>query len=219
MRAGVWNGIVGAYLDVPPMIATLILMVAGLGIAQMIDTGMIITFRSEFFSAISTGQFLTIPSRVLVAVAVFVVLWLVLRRTALGLFIEAVGGNAPAADLVGIAARRIKVAAYAISGLFDLVPLVATSINKALRLDEASAKAVSPLFWTPPKGGSLDAVVGELESAEYFRQSRSIVEAWGRAGVATQFGVIADANHFTAIAPLADPASPMVARLRQLARP
>ena len=117
LLCGIWNGIVVAYLEIPPMIATLILMVAGRGIAQMIDAGKIITFRSEFFSAISTGQFLTVPSRVLVAVAVFAVLWLVLRRTALGLFIEAVGGNASAADLVGIAARRIKVAAYTISGL------------------------------------------------------------------------------------------------------
>ncbi len=114
--------------------------------------------------------------------------------------------------------RDLVVAAYAISGLFDLVPLLETSINKALRLDAASAKAVSPLFWTPRKGASLDAVVGERESAEYFRQSRTIVEQWGRAGVATRFDVIADANHFTAIAPLADPDSPMVARLRQLAR-
>ena len=112
----------------------------------------------------------------------------------------------------------LVIAAYAISGLFDLVPLVETSINKALRLDAASAKAASPLFWNAPQGARLDAVVGERESAEYFRQSRTIVEQWGRAGVATRFDVIADANHFTAIAPLADPDSPMVARLKQLAR-
>jgi len=110
------------------------------------------------------------------------------------------------------------IAAYAISGLFDFIPLVGTSINKTLRLDNASATAESPLFLAAPKGASLDAVVGELESAEYFRQSRTIVEQWGRVGVATQFGVVADANHFTAIAPLADPASPMVARLEQLAQ-
>jgi arylformamidase len=114
--------------------------------------------------------------------------------------------------------RDLVIAAYAISGLFDLVPLVGTSINKALRLDDASAKAVSPLFFVPLKGASLDAVVGERESAEYFRQSRTIVEQWASAGVATQFGVVADANHFTAIAPLADPASAMVARLKGLAR-
>jgi arylformamidase len=109
------------------------------------------------------------------------------------------------------------VAAYAISGLFDLGPLVGTSINKAMGLDEATARAASPLFWTAPARGSLDAVVGENESAEYFRQSRTIVEHWGAAGVATRFGVIPGANHFTAIAPLADPASPMTLRLKELA--
>ena len=108
-------------------------------------------------------------------------------------------------------------AAYAISGLFELEPLIATSINKALRLDAASARTSSPLFWQPPFHGSLDAVVGEAESAEYHRQSRTIVDAWGEAGLATQYGVVPGANHFTAIAPLADPASPMTLRLKELA--
>ena len=108
-------------------------------------------------------------------------------------------------------------AAYTISGLFDLGPLVETSINKALRLDHAAAGAASPLFWKAPARGSLDAVVGGNESAEYFRQSRSIVERWGAAGIATRFGTVSGANHFTAIAPLADPNAPMVLRLRELA--
>jgi len=111
----------------------------------------------------------------------------------------------------------LVVAAYAISGLFDLGPLVETSINNALRLDQASAKVASPLFWKVPTRGSLDAVVGENESAEYFRQSRTIVDRWGAAGIATRFGLVPDANHFTAIAPLADPQSPMVLRLKELA--
>ena len=98
-----------------------------------------------------------------------------------------------------------------------LVPLVETSINKALRLDQATARAASPLFWQAPARGSLDAVVGENESAEYFRQSRTIVDVWGKAGIATRFGTVPGANHFTAIAPLADPGSPMVARLKELA--
>jgi arylformamidase len=108
-------------------------------------------------------------------------------------------------------------AAYAISGLFDLPPLVGTSINTALRMDLAAAEKASPLFWTPPTRGSLDAVVGGNESAEYFRQSRSIAETWGER-IATRFATVPDANHFTAIAPLADPNSPMVLRLRELAR-
>lgn len=114
-------------------------------------------------------------------------------------------------------APDLVIAAYAISGLFDLLPLVETSINKALGLDPTTAKAASPLFWRPPARGSLDAVVGEAESAEYFRQSRTIVDLWGRAGVATRFGTVPTANHFTAIAPLSDPNSPMVLRLKELA--
>ena len=111
----------------------------------------------------------------------------------------------------------LVVAAYTISGLFDLGPLVDTSINRALRLDQAAARAASPLFWPTPVRGSLDAVVGGNESAEYFRQSQTIVDLWGKAGVATRFGTVPGANHFTAIAPLADPDSPMVSRLRELA--
>jgi len=114
--------------------------------------------------------------------------------------------------------RELVLAAYAISGLFDLVPLVGTSINKALQLDPTGAKAVSPLFWKPPAQGSLDAVVGADESAEYFRQSRTMAEAWAAAGLPTRYGELPGANHFTAIAPLADPESPMVMRLKELAR-
>jgi arylformamidase len=111
----------------------------------------------------------------------------------------------------------LVIAAYAISGLFDLAPLIPTSINKAMGLDQATARAASPLFWQAPARLSLDAVVGEYESAEFFRQSRTIVDLWGNAGVATQFGTVPGANHFTAIAPLAEANSPMVLRLKQLA--
>jgi len=119
--------------------------------------------------------------------------------------------------LDGSLPQGLVTAAYAISGLFDLRPLVKTSINNALKLDDATAKAVSPLFWKSPAHGTLDAVVGDNESAEYLRQSRTIVDAWGAAGIAARFGTIPDANHFTAIAPLADPNSPMTLRLKQLA--
>lgn len=111
----------------------------------------------------------------------------------------------------------LVIGAYAISGLFDLAPLVETSINNALHLDRATAMAASPLLWRPPERGSLDAVVGEKESAEYFRQSRTVVDVWAVAGVVTRFGTVSGANHFTAIAPLTDPDSPMVLRLRELA--
>lgn len=104
----------------------------------------------------------------------------------------------------------------AISGLFDLAPLLATSINGSLRLDEASAKAASPAFWPVPPGIRLEAWVGEAETAEYHRQSRLVVERWAAAGASTRCQVIPDANHFTAPAPLADPGSAMVAALVRL---
>jgi arylformamidase len=95
--------------------------------------------------------------------------------------------------------------------------LVKTSINNALGLDEAAAGRLSPVFWQPPAHGTLDAVVGGDESAEYFRQSRMIVDAWGQAGIETRFAEVPGANHFTAIAPLADPNSPMTQRVLELA--
>jgi arylformamidase len=109
-------------------------------------------------------------------------------------------------------------AAYAISGLFDLRPLVSTSLNAALRLSEAEAACLSPLLWTAPAGRTLDALVGGEESAEYLRQSRNMAERWGAAGVATRFDVVPGANHFTVIAALADPDSRMTIRLAELAR-
>jgi arylformamidase len=112
---------------------------------------------------------------------------------------------------------QLVTSAYAISGLFELEPLVPTSINKALGLDPITARAVSPLLWKPPSRGSLDAVVGETESEEYHRQSRTVADIWSKAGLETRYGVVPSANHFTAIAPLADPASPMTLRLKELA--
>ncbi len=105
--------------------------------------------------------------------------------------------------------------AYAISGLFDLVPLLPTSVNRALGLDAGEAERQSPLAWAPPTGRVLDAVVGAEEGEEYHRQSRALAAAWGAGGVATRYAAEAG-NHFTVIAPLADPDSAMTGRLAEL---
>ena len=108
-------------------------------------------------------------------------------------------------------------AAYAISGVFDLAPLTQISVNADLKLDDNSARACSPIYLRVPAGRSLDAVVGALESNEFLRQSKSIVEDWGTRGVKTRYEEIAGANHFTVVDPLADPASAMTRRLVELA--
>lgn len=114
--------------------------------------------------------------------------------------------------------RDLVPAGLAISGLFDLVPLVETSLNSALQLDAAEARAVSPLFWPPPAGRRLAAWVGGEESAEFLRQSREIVRVWGNGGAATSYHTIEAANHFTVVAPLADPRSEMTGMLARMAR-
>jgi arylformamidase len=116
-------------------------------------------------------------------------------------------------------ARDFVAAGYAISGIFELKPLVPTSINKALGMDEAEAELMSPLSWAPPVGLRFDAVVGADESPEYLRQSRAIVDRWGAAGVETRYEAPPGANHFTVIAALADPASDMTRRVAALAQP
>ena len=108
-------------------------------------------------------------------------------------------------------------AAYSISGLFDLAPLVGVSMNADLQLTPSSAHAASPMYWQAPKGLVLDAVVGARESDEFLRQSRIIVSEWARGGVETRFEAVEDANHFTVVDPLSRPESPMVARLAELA--
>ena len=107
-------------------------------------------------------------------------------------------------------------AAMAISGLFDLAPMIATSMNADFKLDAAEARRLSPLFWPAPAGKIFDAIVGGAESDEFLRQSRIICDTWGKAGVTTRYDAPADANHFTVIEPLADPNSAMVKRLLEL---
>jgi arylformamidase len=115
------------------------------------------------------------------------------------------------------APRDLVSAACAISGLFDLEPLVGISMNQDLRLTAADAREASPLFWPAPAGRVLEAWCGALESSEFRRQNRIIADAWAKAGVDTVCLEVPDANHFTVVDPLSDPASDLTGRLAALA--
>jgi arylformamidase len=107
-------------------------------------------------------------------------------------------------------------AAYSVAGIFDLRPLVHTSMAVDLRQDEASAREVSPIFWPAPQGRSFDAVAGSSETNEFRRQSRAIAEQWGKHGARTR-NEERPGNHFTVLDALSDPESAMTARVAELA--
>jgi arylformamidase len=109
-------------------------------------------------------------------------------------------------------------AGYSISGVFDLTPLIGISVNQDLRLDAATAREVSPLFWPVKSGRIFDAAVGGLESSEFKRQSQSIAQGWRQNGAQTRYEEIPGTNHFTVIDALTDPQSAMTARVAGLAQ-
>jgi arylformamidase len=115
--------------------------------------------------------------------------------------------------------RDLVRAGLSISGVFDLAPLIPTTMNRALRLDPATAAAASPILWAPPPAGSaLVAALGAEETPEFHRQSRAITERWARAGVAAEMLAIDGANHFTVVDELTRPDSALFIRLLALAR-
>lgn len=109
-------------------------------------------------------------------------------------------------------------AGCAISGVFELAPLIPTTMNRALRLDEAAATAASPLLWPPPPAGrALVCAVGSLETPEFHRQSRAITARWRAAGVRAEYWSIAGVDHFTIVDELTRPDSALFRRIVALA--
>jgi len=153
-----------------------------------------------------------------------VALWKKLRRRPLVIGHSA-GGHLSAAMLAhdwsrvaGVPADLVR-AAYGLSGVYDLAPLIGTSLNEALFLSKGTARAASPIFRpAPPKGRRFIAAVGGDESPEFLRQSREIAQTWGQAGLLTESIVMADTNHFTIVEELIRGHSPVLARIVALAR-
>jgi ribose/xylose/arabinose/galactoside ABC-type transport system permease subunit len=116
LLCGAWNGLLVSVVGMQPIIATLILMVAGRGVAQLVTNGQIITIYYAPYYFIGYGYLLGLPFAFWIAMAVFGALVLLTRRTALGLFIQSVGINPSAARLAGLPARSITFWVYAFCG-------------------------------------------------------------------------------------------------------
>lgn len=132
LLAGAANGLLVARLGIQPIVATLILMVVGRGAAQLMTNGEVVLIKSDGFAFVGNGHLLGVPFAPLLAVALFVLTQLFLRRTASGLFIEAVGDNETAARFAGLGAARVKALGYIVCGLCaGLAGLMATANIRA----------------------------------------------------------------------------------------
>jgi simple sugar transport system permease protein/ribose transport system permease protein len=169
---GLFNGTLVARFGVQPIIATLILFIAGRGIAQLITGGELQPLSNPDFQWIGLARPFGVPTQVIIATVVAVVAWLIMRLTVYGRYVLAVGGNETASRLSGVPAARVKLLAYVTSGvLAGLVGLIAVSATSAsdanntgigMELDAIAAVAVAG---TPLTGGKVTvwgAVVGAV---------------------------------------------------------
>ncbi len=114
--AGAWNGLLVAGFGIQPIIATLVLMVAGRGIAQLITEGQIINFLDPTMVYLGNGHLFALPFTLTLVLVMLVLTLFLVRRTALGLFIESVGDNYEASRYSGINAKQVKFLVYTFSG-------------------------------------------------------------------------------------------------------
>ncbi|MGI8486494.1 MAG: ABC transporter permease [Thermomicrobiales bacterium] len=129
---GLFNGALVAKFRIQPIIATLVLFIAGRGIAQVITNGSIQTFRNPQFQYIGLGRPFGIPFQAFIVIAVVAVAAWAVRSTTFGRYLLAIGGNEPAARLAGVPVAKVKLTVYVISGMLaGLAGLIVISINSS----------------------------------------------------------------------------------------
>ena len=113
---GLWNGFLVSRVRIQPMVATLILMVAGRGIAQLITNGQIMTIYYTPYFWFGNGFILGLPVSIYIVALVFLIAWVLVRKTSIGLFIESVGINSKSSLYSGISEKNIKLFVYTFCG-------------------------------------------------------------------------------------------------------
>lgn len=182
---GLWNGFLVAVVGIQPIIATLVLMTAGRGLAMLITDGQIITVNNPSFAKLASGYVAGLPLQVIVAAVVFVVLAVVVRRTALGMLIEAVGINPEASRLAGVSSRSLIWTVYvfvalcaAVAGLMIAANTKAADANNAGLWIELDAILAVVIGGTSLAGGRF-SLVGTLLGALFIQTLTTTVYATG----------------------------------------
>jgi ribose/xylose/arabinose/galactoside ABC-type transport system permease subunit len=169
---GLWNGILVAIFGIQPIIATLILMVAGRGIAQLITEGRIVTFASPDLVWLGEGSLFGLPVPIAIVAGMLILTGAVVRGSALGLLIEATGSNARASELAGVGTRAMILAVYswcglcaALAGVIAAADIMGADANNAglwLELDAILAVVIGGTSLFGGRFSLLLAVTGAL---------------------------------------------------------
>jgi galactofuranose transport system permease protein len=169
---GLFNGVLVTRFGIQPIIATLVLYIAGRGIGQVLTNGNLQSFRNSAFEYIAYGRPLGIPFQVILMVIVVALAAWLMRYTVFGRYIVAVGDNEAAARLAGVPVAAVKLAVYAISGLLaGLAGLIVVAINFSsdanqvglnMELDAIAAVAVGGTALTGGKALVVGTLLGAL---------------------------------------------------------
>jgi galactofuranose transport system permease protein len=169
---GLWNGLLVSRGNIQPMVATLVLMVAGRGIAQLITGGQIITVYFTPYFFIGNGYLAGVPFTLFIVAAVFLIAWLLTRKTAVGMFVESVGINARSSFYSGISEKNIKLLVYTVSGICAGVAglIISSNIKSAdannaglgFELDAILAVVIGGTLMSGGRFSLLASIIGAL---------------------------------------------------------
>lgn len=184
---GLWNGLLVSRAKIQPMVATLVLMVAGRGIAQLITNGQIITvyYTPYFFIGNGYVPYTGLPFTLFIVIAVYLFAWLMTRRTAIGLFVESVGINSKSSFISGINEKNIKLLAYTFCGFCaGIAGLIVSSNVKSADANNAGLNTELDAILAVVIGGTLMSggrfsLMGSIIGALFMQATTTTMYALG----------------------------------------
>ena len=154
---GMWNGLLVAKFKIQAVVATLILMTAGRGVAQLMTEGQIITVYYkpfEYIAGFLPGM--PLPTNIFIALAMVLLVAVLMKKTSIGLFVQSVGINPTAARYAGINVTLVIFLVYAFSGLCAGVSgLIESSLIRAADANNAGLNMEMDAILAVALGGTL----------------------------------------------------------------
>jgi len=152
---GLFNGWLITSFNLQPIIATLVLFVAGRGIAQVITDGRLQSFREPGWQFIGLGRIAGIPFQAILMLVIAAVAAWAMRSTVFGRYVLAVGDNQAAARLAGVPVDRVKRSVYVVSGLLSgLAGLIVIAINSSSDANQVGLNIELDVIAAVAVGGS-----------------------------------------------------------------